>query len=190
MGVPGLETKDTALGVLVGTITVPPFLAARQGEQHLPRAPQQDQLGRIVRTHRDYLSTIEFSNRGSRSSRYGSNRNCTSTAAAPLVRSEGIGLLLPKEAKHARVCGGRGNRNCSPGQQLQGLVPIDPDQQRRRVMSEVRLSTVILVCAGFGVLAFVSGSAENIWRKVKLAGIGAVHMLLSKDKKFKPEVCL
>ncbi|CAN0525274.1 unnamed protein product, partial [Ectocarpus sp. 12 AP-2014] len=55
-------------------------------------------------------------------------------------------------------------------------------------MSEVRLSTVILVCAGFGVLAFVSGSAENIWRKVKLAGIGAVHMLLSKDKKFKPEV--
>lgn len=57
-------------------------------------------------------------------------------------------------------------------------------------MSEVRLSTVILVCAGFGVLAFISGSAENIWRKVKLAGIGAVHMLLSKDKKFKPEVCL
>ncbi|CAN0098465.1 unnamed protein product, partial [Ectocarpus sp. 13 AM-2016] len=76
------------------------------------------------------------------------------------------------------------------GQQLQGLVPIDPDQQRRRIMEEVRLSTVILVCASFGVLAFVSGSAENIWRKVKLAGIGAVHMLLSKDKKFKPEVCL
>ncbi|CAM9127714.1 unnamed protein product [Scytosiphon promiscuus] len=50
------------------------------------------------------------------------------------------------------------------------------------------LSTVMLVCAGFGVLAFISGSAENIWRKVKLAGVGAVHMLLSKDKKFKPEV--
>lgn len=50
------------------------------------------------------------------------------------------------------------------------------------------LQTVILVCAGFGVLAFISGSAENIWRKVKLAGVGAAHMLRSKDKKFKREV--
>ncbi|CAM9889933.1 unnamed protein product, partial [Ectocarpus sp. 8 AP-2014] len=203
------------LGVPLYSITVPPLLAAtqEQEEQHLPRAPQQDQLGRIVRTHRDPLSTIAFSNRarvpaeflpveltvveargGAPAARdrgaavYGNNRNWTSTAAAALVRSESIGLLLPKEAKQARVCGGRGNRNCSPGQQLQGLVPIDPDQQGRHIMSEVRLSTVILVCAGFGVLAFISGSAENIWRKVKLAGIGAVHMLLSKDKKFKPEV--
>lgn len=56
-------------------------------------------------------------------------------------------------------------------------------------MSEARLSTIILVCAAMGVATYLTGSAENIWRKVKLAGIGAVHMLLSKDKKFKPEVC-
>lgn len=55
-------------------------------------------------------------------------------------------------------------------------------------MSEARLSTIILVCAAIGVGTYLTGSAENIWRKVKLAGIGAVHMLLSKDKKFKPEV--
>lgn len=180
----------------------------------LPRAPQQDQLGRIVRKHRDPLPTIALSNRARAPAQFlpvdptltearggapaagdrgaaavHGNRNCTATAAAALVRSKSIGLLLSKEAEKARVCGGRGNRNCSPPvQQSQGSVPIDPDQQGRHIMSEVRLSTVILVCAGFGVLAFISGSAENIWRKVKLAGIGAVHMLLSKDKKFKPEV--
>lgn len=37
---------------------------------------------------------------------------------------------------------------------------------------------------------YLTGTAENIWRKIKLTGIGAVHMLLSKDKKFKPEVCV
>ncbi|CAM9107379.1 unnamed protein product [Pylaiella littoralis] len=55
-------------------------------------------------------------------------------------------------------------------------------------MSETRLSTIILVFAAIGVGTYLTGSAENIWRKAKLAGIGAVHMLLSKDKKFKPEV--
>ena len=60
-------------------------------------------------------------------------------------------------------------------------------------MSEVRLSTVIMVCVAFGVATYAvnsgSAAAENIWRKVKLASIGAVHMMFSKDKKFKPEVC-
>ena len=56
-------------------------------------------------------------------------------------------------------------------------------------MSDARLSTIILVCAVIGVGTYLTGSAENIWRKVKLTGIGAVHMLLSKDKKFKPQVC-
>lgn len=59
-------------------------------------------------------------------------------------------------------------------------------------MSEVRLSTVIMVCVAFGVATYAvnsgSAAAENIWRKVKLASIGAVHMMFSKDKKFKPEV--
>lgn len=55
-------------------------------------------------------------------------------------------------------------------------------------MSDARLSTIILVCAAIGVGTYLTGSAENIWRKVKLTGIGAVHMLLSKDKKFKPQV--
>lgn len=59
-------------------------------------------------------------------------------------------------------------------------------------MSEVRLSTVIMMCAVVGAVTYVinsrGGAAENIWRKVKLSSIGAVHMLFSKDKKFKPEV--
>lgn len=59
-------------------------------------------------------------------------------------------------------------------------------------MSGTNLSTVILVCGVIGVVTYVIGSgggnAENIWRKVKLAGIGAVHMAFSKDKKFKAEV--
>lgn len=56
----------------------------------------------------------------------------------------------------------------------------------------MRLSTVIMVCVAFGVATYAvnsgSAAAENIWRKVKLASIGAVHMMFSKDKKFKPEV--
>ncbi len=63
-------------------------------------------------------------------------------------------------------------------------------QRRPVTMSEARLSTIILVCAAIGVGTYLTGSAENIWRKVKLVGVGAVHMLLSKDKKFKPEVRL
>eukprot|EP00903_Cladosiphon_okamuranus_P009286 g8860.t1 len=55
-------------------------------------------------------------------------------------------------------------------------------------MSDVRLSTIILVCAAIGVGTYLTGSAENIWRKVKLTGTGVVHMLLSKDKRFKPAV--
>lgn len=59
-------------------------------------------------------------------------------------------------------------------------------------MSETRLSTVILVCAVVGAATYVLSSggaaAENIWRKARLLGIGAVHMLFSKDKRFKAEV--
>eukprot|EP00903_Cladosiphon_okamuranus_P017337 g15974.t1 len=57
-------------------------------------------------------------------------------------------------------------------------------------MSEARLSTIILVCAAIGMGTYLSGSAGNIWRKVKLAGTSAVHMLLSKDQNSKPEVRL
>lgn len=60
-------------------------------------------------------------------------------------------------------------------------------------MSETQLSTVVLACAVIGAITYVvtsgtGATAENIWRKVKLTGIGAFHMLLSKDKKFKAEV--
>ena len=59
-------------------------------------------------------------------------------------------------------------------------------------MSEVKLSTAILVCAVVGMATYVitkgGGSAENVWRKAKMLYFGAVHMLVSIDKRFKPEV--
>lgn len=59
-------------------------------------------------------------------------------------------------------------------------------------MSEAKLSTVILVFTVVGVAAYVISSGpqaiENVWRKIKLIGFGTLHMLLSKDKRFKPEV--
>ncbi|CAM9128105.1 unnamed protein product [Ascophyllum nodosum] len=59
-------------------------------------------------------------------------------------------------------------------------------------MSEVKLSTAILVCAVVGMATYVitkgGGSAENVWRKAKMLYFGAVHMLVSIDKRFKPEM--
>lgn len=59
-------------------------------------------------------------------------------------------------------------------------------------MSEAKLSTVILVFTVVGVAAYVISSGpqaiENVWRKIKLVGFGTLHMLLSRDKRFKPEV--
>lgn len=60
-------------------------------------------------------------------------------------------------------------------------------------MSDMQLSTVVLAFAAIGAATYVVSSgtgatAENIWRKVKLTCVGVLHMVLSKDKKFKPEV--
>lgn len=47
-------------------------------------------------------------------------------------------------------------------------------------MSEARLSKIVLVCAAIGGAAYyLTGSTENIWRKVKLDGIGTMYMLSS-----------
>lgn len=60
-------------------------------------------------------------------------------------------------------------------------------------MADMQLSTVVLAFVAIGAVTYVVSSgtgatAENIWRKVKLTGIGVFHMALSRDKKFKPEV--
>lgn len=59
-------------------------------------------------------------------------------------------------------------------------------------MSEAKLSTVILVFTVVGVVAYVISSGpqaiENVWRKIKLVGFGTLHILLSRDKRFKAEV--
>lgn len=60
-------------------------------------------------------------------------------------------------------------------------------------MADMQLSTVVLAFVAIGAVTYVVSSgtgatAENIWRKVKLTGIGVFHMALSRDKKFKPEL--
>lgn len=61
-----------------------------------------------------------------------------------------------------------------------------------RNMSDTHLTTVILICGIIGAATFVLGSgdhaAENVWRKIRLTGVGALHMLLSEDKKLKVAV--
>lgn len=61
-------------------------------------------------------------------------------------------------------------------------------------MSDTPLVGVVAVCIMMGAVTYLVGSGggavENIWRKARLAAIGALHMLFSKDKRLKIEARL
>ncbi|CAM9428122.1 unnamed protein product, partial [Choristocarpus tenellus] len=59
-------------------------------------------------------------------------------------------------------------------------------------MPESSLLVIVLACALMAFVTYVLSSGqvvlENVWRKAKLGLVGTVHMLFSKDKKFKQVV--